>query len=251
MICPFADFRPIPPQLYLEEQAKKFPKAYRLDKTQLILHSAAGGYQGSIDWWRNEYNWRIYSTFFILRGGEIIQLVDSSFVANANSEANEPAISVETESPEQTDAVGWTDNQLDSLTRLAKWTEQAHDIPMRPCPAHDQPGYAVHTSWGNTPASPWLGMKAKTCPGLFRIRQYFKELLPAVGYAPKPGAEAELFDRWNRMPKMPAPKAWGSARKRTHVKAKNNGKRASLDATDFLVPDRDEAVFMRRRNERV
>lgn len=251
MICPFADFRPIPPQVYLEAQAKKFPKSYRLDKTQLILHSAAGGYQGSLDWWRDEYDWGIYSTFFILRGGEIIQLVDSSFVANANSTANNRAISVETESPVQTDAVGWTDKQLDSLTRLARWTEKEHGVPMSPCAADDTPGYAVHTQFGNTPASPWLSMKAKTCPGVYRIRQYFRELLPAVGYAPKADAEAELFGRWDRVPRMPAPKAWSTSRKRTHVKAKSNGKRASLDATDFLTPDRDEAVFSRRRNERV
>lgn len=245
MICPFADFRQIPPQAELEKQPEKFTK---VQKTQLIVHSAGGGLQGSLDWWRTEYDWGIYSTFFILRDGTIVQLVDSSFRAPANGDANTRAISVETESPVQTDAIGWTDKQLDALTRLARWTETDHGIPMRPCSAHDQPGYAVHTQFGNTPAlSPWLVFASKTCPGLYRIRQYFTELLPAVGYAPKADAEQELFARWDRVPRIPAPRAWAGGRKSTKRKAVQNGRRAALDPQDLYTLDRDEALFVRRR----
>ena len=142
--CPFATWQPIPPQLAHEREV---PHHGVETKTQIIFHTAVGNLRGALDWWRDQYAWSVYATFFVLRTGEIVQLVDSSFKANANGSANRRAISVETEDNAHPELYPWNDRQLESLENLARWASGAHAIPLRPCSAIDGPGIGFHTMW--------------------------------------------------------------------------------------------------------
>ncbi len=206
-----AKWEPIPPQLELEQSTRS-----ERVKTQLILHSAQGTYPGSVNWWKTQYNFRIYSTFFVRRSGQVVQFVDSSYFAPANSTANGRAISVETDDNTKPDSNPWNDKQLDALVNLIRWASETHGIPLRPCSAHDQPGIGFHTMFGNRHSnSPWIGENkedwAKTCPGLIRIEQFYKEILPTLGYSPAQDEDDIVFARWqppprraNTQPRTPA-----------------------------------------------
>lgn len=201
-VCPFATWQPIPPQL---EHEREQPRHGVETKTQIILHTAVGNLRGSLDWWRDRFAWSVYATFFVLRSGEIVQLVDSSFKANANGSANRRAISVETEDNGHPELYPWSDKQLESLSNLARWASGEHAIPLRPCSAIDGAGIGFHTMWGNTPASnSWLAQHAKTCPGVPRIEQLYSNVLPTLGYAPAATEIDDMFARWTADPRRAA-----------------------------------------------
>lgn len=204
------------------------PEKYRtFEKTQFIIHSAGGGYTGSLGEWKKVYDWGIYSTFFILDSGEIMQLVDSSFRANANGSANERAISVETTSPVNTDWVPWNDKQLDALKKLIQWSQKNHPIPNRPVPLIDEPGVGFHTMFGNTrQISTWLKKNPKVCPGIARIHQFYTEILPGVGYQPAEDEEDIVFARWTADPRRKTPPKKPQTPKNKRPPSK---KRAALD----------------------
>jgi hypothetical protein len=242
-------WKPIDPQFDLEKA-----KGSERVKTQFIIHSAVGTYPGSINWWKTQFQFKIYSTFFVRGSGEIVQLVDSSYYAPANASANGRAISVETDDNTKPDKFPWNDKQLDSLVKLIKWANEKHNIPLRTCPAHDQPGIGFHTMWGNKYSnSPWVGYNkydyAKTCPGLCRIEQFYKEIMPALGYAPAEDEDDLVFSRWDKPPRRgatPTKKPGGG-------RPVNKKSRASLG--DWNTPgafgqpvdiNRDEQPFSRR-----
>ena len=201
--CPFARWEPIPPQKTREKLGERAPSQVQ---TQLILHSADGSYTGSLSWWESKFKWGIYSTFFVLNDGELIQLMDTSARAEANSTANARAISVETEDYGDPDHRGWAPKQVETLIELAKWVHEEHGIPLVPCPDHDQPGIGFHSMWSDVAAvSPWISesktVKAKTCPGIARIPQFFDEVMRGLGY-PAAGSELDaVYARWSSDPR--------------------------------------------------
>jgi hypothetical protein len=169
-------------------------------KTQLIFHSAYGSYAGALAQWA-KHEWQVYSTFFILNDGQLIQLVDSSFHACANSTANARAVSVETEDGGNPDRFPWTPAQLNTMILLAQWVHEEHGVPLSLCARHDRPGIGIHTMWGNLgPFSPWIDDSALTCPGLARIPQFFEELMPKLGCKLRGSEVEELWARWSERP---------------------------------------------------
>jgi hypothetical protein len=68
------------------------------------------------------------------------------------------------------------------------WANTTHGIPLRACPAWDQPGLGYHAMWGfkdnrnltGVLDNPWTPSKGKTCPGKVRIAQFWDYLLPSL-----------------------------------------------------------------------
>lgn len=162
---PGAEWRPLP-----EAGA---PDGYT--KTQLIYHSIVGSAEGAYNYFLTGTS--LESTFIVKKNGHIIQCMNGTDKADANSTANRRAISVETEDNGNPNIDPWTPQQLDALVKIAVWAHKEHGIPARLCPAHDQPGIGYHTLFGAP--SPWTPV-SKTCPGTIRIKQFNEVLLPRI-----------------------------------------------------------------------
>jgi hypothetical protein len=243
---------PIPPQERLEQS-----KASYLTKTQIILHSAVVAYPDAMRGWKGQ-GWKKYSTFFVLLTGEIVQLVDSQFKAVANASANSSAISVETEDQGMPDTVPWNDKQVESLAKLIQWACKNHSIPLKPCPGVNDPGIGFHTMWGDSPRyNTWLGETPKTCPGLIRIPQFFKEILPHVGYAPADDAVNEVWRRWIGPPKwagvpgrqQPPGGGKGSRKKKKGARAAVGDWNTDDAFRRVQLAQADDDLFRRRRDD--
>lgn len=259
--CPFAEWIPIPPQ---ESYASWKNQTYaEQEQTQLILHSAVGSYTGSIAWWEKQFKWGIYSTFFVLNNGTLIQLIDSKYKSVANSTANARAISVETEDYMDPDHRLWTPAQVETLVKLAKWVHDEHGIPLTPCAEHDEPGIGFHAMWSDRASvNPWISetkkVKAKTCPGIVRIPQFFNEIMAGVGY-PLRGTETdEVFARWSHDPRKKRPTLPKKKSTTKKKRKKKSGGRAwheverprSSQLATALYGAPDEPAFTRSRRSR-
>ena len=170
--CPFARWRPLP------ENATQG----RIDPTQFILHTAVDA-PGETDLYgyfaRGDVG--VESHFFIQLDGDVIQYMDTTVRADANSTANGRAISVETEDDGR--LMSWTPAQMASIFRLGEWVMQVHPrVARRVCPHHDEPGWGYHSMWGAP--SPWTPAVGKTCPGAPRILQFKNDIRPWLS-APK------------------------------------------------------------------
>jgi hypothetical protein len=161
-LCPFATHRLIPPGSNDPAIAPRIA----------ILHVDAGNADSLYDYF-NGPSGGIESHFFVKRDGEIEQYRDTSRQADANLDANDFAVSIET----QGYAVGeWTPEQLDSIQRLLLWLHQEHPaIRLAPCDAWDGSGIGYHVMFGApghwTPVS-------KSCPGPDRVRQFHNVIVP-------------------------------------------------------------------------
>ena len=160
--CPFATERLIPP-------GSSDP---RISPRIAILHVDAGNADSLYDYF-NGPSGGIESHFFVKRTGEIEQYRDTSWQADANLDANDFAVSIET----QGYGVGeWTAEQLDSIKRLLVWLNEVHPaIPLRKCDRWDGSGIGYHVMFGApghwTPVS-------KSCPGPDRVRQFNDVIVP-------------------------------------------------------------------------
>jgi hypothetical protein len=161
-LCPFATHRLIPPGSNDPAIAPRIA----------ILHVDAGNADSLYDYF-NGPSGGIESHFFVKRDGEIEQYRDTGLQADANLDANDFAVSIET----QGFAVGeWTPEQLDSIQRLLLWLHQEHPaIRLAPCDAWDGSGIGYHVMFGApghwTPVS-------KSCPGPDRVRQFHNVIVP-------------------------------------------------------------------------
>lgn len=163
---PGAEWRPLP--------EAGVPDGLR--KTQLIYHSIVGSAEGAYGYFLNHSS--LESTFIVKKSGQTIQLMDSTDRADANSDANRAAISVETEDNGRPDTDPWTPRQVDELVRIGIWGCQNHDIPAVRCPGPYEPGIGWHAMHGAP--SPWTPSRGKTCPGLIRQVQFEREVLPRI-----------------------------------------------------------------------
>jgi len=147
----------------------------RITPTTIIDHSIVGSAEGAFQMFRDRSV--LESHFIVGLTGEIWQLMDTSRQADANLDANDFAISIETADLGDPDNQPWTQAQLDSLIWLHEALLAAHPtIPRQRCPTWNGGGLGYHTLFGAP--SHWTPV-AKTCPGRVRKAQWTAVLLPA------------------------------------------------------------------------
>ena len=160
-LCPFAVHKLIPP-------GSSDP---RITARAAILHVDAGNASSLYDYFRFRSG-GIESHFFIKLDGTIEQYRDTDFQADANLDANDFAISIETQG---FGGGKWTAAQLVSIKRLLLWLNKVEGIPVRKIQHWDGSGVGYHTQFGAP--SHWTPV-AKSCPGPERIKQFNEVLVP-------------------------------------------------------------------------
>lgn len=117
---------------------------------------------------------KIESHGHIRKDGHVFQYRDTAFQADANYDANDFAISFETQG---LGAGEWTPEQIASIKKLMLWARDVHGIPLRMVTSWNDEvgGWGYHTQFG-APGH-WTPV-AKTCPGPDRIRQFNEILVP-------------------------------------------------------------------------
>lgn len=120
----------------------------------------------------------IESHFYVRRDGTIEQYRDTGWQADANCDANDFAISVETQGMAEGQ---WTDAQIASLKAITLWCHAVHGIPLRVCPTWDGSGVGYHILF----MARWAG-GPRACPGPDRIAQFNAVLVPWLAHPTLP-----------------------------------------------------------------
>jgi N-acetyl-anhydromuramyl-L-alanine amidase AmpD len=147
-----------------------------------ILHVRDGIGPSLEDFFRNRSG-GIESHFYIRFDGTVEQYRSIYFQADANLDANDFAVSIETE------GLGpgrWTPAQLAAIKRLLIWLHGEAGIPLRKVQTWNGSGVGYHTLFGAP--SHWTPV-AKSCPGALRKAQFEGELVPwmrIAGQEPRP-----------------------------------------------------------------
>lgn len=173
-LCPFAVHRLIPESY---QQGRITPRL-------VILHTAVSGAESLEGYW-NSPGIVLESHFYVSQWGTIYQYVDTNVRADANMNANDFAISVETWDGGNPN-IPWTDAQIDALVRLTAWICDTHGIPKRVANG----AYGNGVGWHNQYAAEWAG-GPRACPGPQRIPQVQNVIIPRVsgGQVPAPAPE--------------------------------------------------------------
>lgn len=166
--APFARVRHIPPG---SSDPEIVPRA-------AILHVAAS-LATTLFFWFRDRSGGVESHFFITLTGRIEQYRSIYRQADANLDANDFAVAIETA------GLGggrWNPLQRRAIARLLLWlnTETEGRIPLRRIERWNGSGVGYHTMWGSP--SHWTPV-AKSCPGPERIKQFRTWLLPWLGVA--------------------------------------------------------------------
>ena len=130
-----------------------------------ILHVRAGTGESLYDYF-NGPSGGVESHFYVRFDGTIEQYRSIWFQADANLDANDFAVSIETEG---LGAGEWTAAQLTSIKRLLVWLHKTAGITYEVCQTWDGEGVGYHTMFG---APGHWTPRAKTCPGPDRIKQF-------------------------------------------------------------------------------
>ena len=164
-----------------------------------ILHVDAGGATGAdLARYFTSGSGGIESHFTIDYDGTVTQFRDTYWQADANMQANNFAISIET----QGKADGsWTDAQLASIKALLLWLNTTHKIPLVKCPTWFGYGVGYHILF----MQEWAG-GPRSCPGPKRIRQFYDVLVPWMAGAKSPASAIPSIPK-PAPPKGVAPKA--------------------------------------------
>jgi len=160
-LCPFATQRLIPPG----------PNDPRITPRIAILHVDAGNAESLFNFF-NGRSGGVESHFHVKKTGEVEQYRDTDWQADAQLDANDFAVSIETQG---FGAGEWTAEQLASIKELLLWLNKMHGIPLKRCTAWDGEGIGYHTMWGSP--SHWTP-SVKTCPGPDRIKQFDQLIVP-------------------------------------------------------------------------
>ncbi|WP_069737404.1 N-acetylmuramoyl-L-alanine amidase [Streptomyces sp. EN27] len=147
--------------------------------TQLIVHSIVANWTArrTYEFWRDSTN--LESHFGIGYGkGDIAQYIGTETRADANAGANRRsdgtgAISVETAS-NSTATDPWNASQVEELIELGVWAHRTHNIPLRICRTHSDPGFGYHSMF------PQWSTSGTACPGKARIAQFKSVVFPAI-----------------------------------------------------------------------
>jgi hypothetical protein len=133
-----------------------------------ILHVAVSEGESLFDFFKNRSG-GIESHFYIRRDGTVEQYRSIYFQADANLNANDFAVSIETQ------GMGpgkWTDAQLASIKRLLTWLHTEADVPLVKVAKWNGSGVGYHSQF------PEWSPVAKSCPGPDRIKQFNDVLVP-------------------------------------------------------------------------
>lgn len=144
-----------------------------------ILHVDAGNASSLHDYF-NGPSGGIESHFFVKKDGSIEQYRSIYFQADANLDANDFAVSIETQGYGEGE---WTDEQIASIKRLLLWLHAEAGIPLVKVDKWDGSGVGYHTQFGAP--SHWTPV-SKSCPGPDRIKQFNAVLVPWMKTALKP-----------------------------------------------------------------
>lgn len=168
-LIPFAEKKLIPP-------GSNDP---RITARVGILHVDDGNAFSLYDYFKNRSG-GIESHGHIRKDGVLEQYRDTAYQADANYEANDFALSFESQGYGEGE---WTAEQLATIKRVMLWAREVHGIPLRPVDRWDGFGWGYHTMFG-APGH-WTPV-AKSCPGPDRIRQFHEVLVPWMAEQNKP-----------------------------------------------------------------
>jgi len=146
--------------------------------TQLIFHSIVAPWtpRRTYEFWRDSS--ALESHFGVGYDGDIAQYIGTETRADANAQANRRpdgtgAVSVETAS--NTSASDpWTAEQIEELVKLGVWIHERHEVPLRICRSHTDPGYGYHRLF------PQWSTTGTVCPGNARVRQFNEIVFPGI-----------------------------------------------------------------------
>lgn len=145
------------------------PNDPRITPRVLILHIAVSE-SASLYSYFNGPSGGVESHFYIRRDGTVEQYRDTAFEADANTDANRFAISIETQGMEHGE---WTPEQVAAIKALIDWCHDVHDIPKTVPKSWDGSGVGFHTQFPGR----W-DKRGASCPGPDRKRQYWDTLVP-------------------------------------------------------------------------
>lgn len=179
------------------------PNDPRITPRVLILHIAVSE-SASLYSYFNGPSGGVESHFYIRRDGTVEQYRDTAFEADANTDANRFAISIETQGMEHGE---WTPEQVAAIKALIDWCHDVHDIPKTVPKSWDGSGVGFHTQFPGR----W-DKRGASCPGPDRKRQYWDTLVPWMGSKPGgaqsiPGSRPGPKPKPSSKPKPAAPKA--------------------------------------------
>ena len=156
------------------------PNDPKIKPRVLILHVDAGN-AASLYHWFNGPSGGIESHFHVPKVEPVEQYRDTDYEADANTEANPFAISVETQGYE----FGvWNDHQLAEIKALILWANRVHGIPLKVVDRWDGSGIGYHTQFPGR----W-DKRGASCPGPDRKRQFHEVIAPWLAEVAK-GAQA-------------------------------------------------------------
>lgn len=135
----------------------------------LVVHIAAGWYEGTIAWQRNDDS-NISSHFIVGRDGQIAQMVDTNDAAWTQRSGNGEWLSVECEGFIKGDSKnpgGWerlSDAQLDAIARILLKIHQVYGVPLQTTTSPTGRGLGHHSmgaDWGHRqcPGPPIIAQK--------------------------------------------------------------------------------------------
>lgn len=168
------------------------PNDPRITARVLILHVDAGNSRSLYNYF-NGPSGGVESHFHIPKVEKTEQYRDTAFQADANTDANNFAISVETQGLEYGE---WTPHQIAEIKALILWAHQTHGIPLKVVDRWDGSGVGYHTlfpgSWDKRGAS---------CPGPDRKRQFYDVIVPWMKSVTSGGAQSIPGSRPGPKPK--------------------------------------------------
>lgn len=167
--CPFATKYELQPESDAQPAIKP---------TQFIVHSIIAPWTAkrTYEYWRDSTN--LESHFGLGYAGDLGQFIGTETRADANAGANRRAdgtgaVSCETASNTKgTDP--WTDEQVEKLIQLGVWLHQRHNIPLRICRTHNDPGFGYHRLFREWSTS------GTSCPGDARVKQFREVVFPGI-----------------------------------------------------------------------
>lgn len=145
----------------------------RIDPRMGILHVAETDASSLYDYFKYRSG-GIESHTYIKKNGVMEQYRDTEYQADANLDANDFAISFESQGYA---TEPWTDDQLATIKEAMIWCKRHHGIPLRVVQSWDDPkgGWGYHTMFGAP--SHWTPV-VKSCPGPYKIGQFNNILVP-------------------------------------------------------------------------
>lgn len=144
-----------------------------------ILHVDAGNAFSLYSYFKDRSG-GVESHFHVRKDGVVEQYRSIYFQADANLNANDYAVSIETQGLGHE---SWNEAQLKSIKALLLWLHKEAGIPLHKCTGPAGTGVGYHIQFGSP--GPWTPV-AKACPGPKRIAQYNNVLVPWMKSALRP-----------------------------------------------------------------